>query len=169
MRKFSEYSSAGALSVWVKPSLHKRAQPRSQSSSAISDVTSPVKHVKPPLVSRIEWTGLGTRLKMGLFTGRLALITWSGVTLFSTSLFYAVLGVQVPGWVISVNHRRELTICMYVMKQPMMDNRYFAIKLNFWQKDDFKIVYTCKTIFWLLIHITEVYQISHLLEYPSFI
>lgn len=58
---------------------------------------------------------------------------------------------------------------MYVMKQPMMDNRYFAIKLNFWQKDDFKIVYTCKTIFWLLIHITEVYQISHLLEYPSFI
>ena len=49
MRKFSEYSSAGALSVWVKPSLHKRAHPRSQSSSAISDVTSPVKHVKPPL------------------------------------------------------------------------------------------------------------------------
>lgn len=55
---------------------------------------------------------------------------------------------------------------MYVMKQPIMDNRYFAIKLNFWQKDDFKIVYTCKTIFWLLIHTTEVYQISHLLEYP---
>ena len=78
-------------------------------------------------------------------------------------------GVWVLGWVISVNHRGELTICMYVMKQPIMDIRYFAIKLNFWQKDDFKIVYTCKTIFWLLIHITEVYQISHLLEYPSFI
>ena len=42
-------NSVGALSVWVKPLLHKRAQPRSQSSSAISDVTSPVKHVKPPL------------------------------------------------------------------------------------------------------------------------
>ena len=45
----------------------------------------------------------------------------------------------------------------------------FRNQINFWQKDDFKIVYTCKTIFWLLIHITEVYQISHLLEYPSFI
>ena len=44
-------------------------QPRSQSSSAISDVTSPVKLVgkirlnsKPPLVTRIVRTGLGTRL-----------------------------------------------------------------------------------------------------------
>ena len=44
-------------------------QPRSQSSSAISDVTSPVKLVgkialgsKLPLVTRIARTGLGTRL-----------------------------------------------------------------------------------------------------------
>ena len=44
-------------------------QPSSQSSSAISDVTSPVKLVgkirlssKPPLVTRIARTGLGTRL-----------------------------------------------------------------------------------------------------------
>ena len=42
-----------------------RAQPRSQSSSAISDVTSPVKLVgksKPPLVTQTARTGLGTRL-----------------------------------------------------------------------------------------------------------
>ena len=48
------------------------AQPRSQSSSGISDMTSPVKLVgkvcaitlasKPPLVTRIARTGLGTRL-----------------------------------------------------------------------------------------------------------
>ena len=39
-----------------------KKQPFSQSSSAISDVTSPVKLVgsKPPLVSRIARTGLGT-------------------------------------------------------------------------------------------------------------
>ena len=47
-------------------------QPRSQSSSAISDVTSPVKLIgkiraialgfKPPLLTRIARTGLGTRL-----------------------------------------------------------------------------------------------------------
>ena len=47
-------------------------QPRSQSSSAISDVTSPVKLVgkicaialgsKPPLVTRIARTGLGARM-----------------------------------------------------------------------------------------------------------
>ena len=47
----------------------KKTQPRSQSSSAISDVTSPVKlraialGSKPPLVTRIARTGLGTRLK----------------------------------------------------------------------------------------------------------
>ena len=54
-------------------------QPRSQSSSAISDVTSPVKLVgkirpgrpraialgsKPPVVTRIARTGLGTSLEM---------------------------------------------------------------------------------------------------------
>ena len=39
------------------------AQPRSQSSSAISDVTSPVAlRSKLPLVTRIARTGLGTRL-----------------------------------------------------------------------------------------------------------
>ena len=58
---------------------NRMIQPRSQSSSAISDVTSPVKLVgkirlgryraialgsKPPLVTRIARTGLGTRLRM---------------------------------------------------------------------------------------------------------
>ena len=41
------------------------SQPRSQSSSAISDVTSSAKLAlgsKPPLVTRIAQTGLGTRL-----------------------------------------------------------------------------------------------------------
>ena len=39
------------------------AQPRSQSSSAISDVTSPVAlRSKLPLVTRVARTGLGTRL-----------------------------------------------------------------------------------------------------------
>ena len=56
-------------------------QPRSRSSSAISDVTSPVKFVgkirlgrpraialgsKPPLVTRIARTGLGTRLPINI-------------------------------------------------------------------------------------------------------
>ena len=48
--------------VWIETENGMR-QPRSQSSSAISDVTSPVKLVgKPPLVTRIARTGLGTRL-----------------------------------------------------------------------------------------------------------
>ena len=48
----------------------KKRQPQSQSSSTISDVTSPVKYVgkfalgsKLPLVTRIARTGLSTRLK----------------------------------------------------------------------------------------------------------
>ena len=54
---------------WVKDSTLWILQPRSQSSSAILDVTSPVKFVgknrlgsKLPLVTRIALTGLSTRL-----------------------------------------------------------------------------------------------------------
>ena len=59
-------------SIDAKAVNENQTQPRSQSSSAISDVTSPVKLVgkvravalgsKPPLVTRIARTGLGTRL-----------------------------------------------------------------------------------------------------------
>ena len=55
------------------------AQPRSQSSSVISDVTSPVKLVeniraialgsKPPLVARIARKGLGTWLQLAVRMG----------------------------------------------------------------------------------------------------
>ena len=55
---------------WNRMNKVKKRQPQSQSSSAISDVTSPVKHVgkfalgsKLPLVTRIARTGRGTRLK----------------------------------------------------------------------------------------------------------
>ena len=51
--------------VWASAtSKARQSQPRSQSSSAISDVTS---LVKPPLVTRIARTGLGTRLKQSVF------------------------------------------------------------------------------------------------------
>ena len=53
---------------------NQATQPRSQSSSAISDVTSPVKLVgkirlgsKPPLVTRIARTGLGMRLQATIY------------------------------------------------------------------------------------------------------
>ena len=58
-------------SIDAKAVNENQTQPRSQSSSAISDVTSPVKLVekvrqglgsKPPLVTRIARTGQGTRL-----------------------------------------------------------------------------------------------------------
>ena len=67
-------------------------QPRSQSSSAISDVTSPVKLVtcqaitlgsKPPLVTRIARKGLGTRLIAELYSllhgGRKLTPTYGGL------------------------------------------------------------------------------------------
>ena len=64
--------------VWASvTSKARQSQPRSQSSSAISDVTSPVKLVgkiraialgfKPPLATRIARTGLGTRLRQSVF------------------------------------------------------------------------------------------------------
>ena len=64
--------------VWASAtSKVRQSQPRSQSSLAISDVTSPVKLVgniraialgsKPPLVTRIARTGLGTRLRQSVF------------------------------------------------------------------------------------------------------
>ena len=64
--------------VWASATSEARqSQPRSQSSSAISDLTSPVKLVgkiraialcsKPPLVTRIARTGLGTRLRQSVF------------------------------------------------------------------------------------------------------
>ena len=59
MRKFSEYSSAGALSVWVKPSLHKRAQPRS---SVVlgdfgCDVTCQACQTSSGLSDSVNWPG----------------------------------------------------------------------------------------------------------------
>ena len=64
--------------VWASAtSKAKQNLPRSQSSSAISDVTSPVKLVgkicaialgsKPPLVTRIARTDVGTRLRQSVF------------------------------------------------------------------------------------------------------
>ena len=65
--------------VWASAtSKARQSQPRSQSSLAISDVTSPVKLVekicaialgsKPPLVTRITRTDLGTRLRKSVFS-----------------------------------------------------------------------------------------------------
>ena len=67
-------TSAG---VWASAtSKARQSQPRSQSTSAILDVTSPVKLVgkicavalgsKPPLVTRIARTDLGTRLRQSV-------------------------------------------------------------------------------------------------------
>ena len=66
-------------------------QPRSQLSSAISHMTSPVKLVgkiraialgsKPPLVTRIARTGLGTRLHGVIFTLALLSLRKNGVLL----------------------------------------------------------------------------------------
>ena len=78
-----------------------KSQPRSQSSSAISDVTSPVKLVgkvraiafgsKPPPVTLIARTGLGTKLTKSL-TNHFNI--WLGVLFFSAmtsrSFFYSL-------------------------------------------------------------------------------
>ena len=64
--------------VWASAtSKARQSQPRFQSSSVISDVTSPIQLVgkiraialcsKPPLVTRIARTGLGTRLRQSVF------------------------------------------------------------------------------------------------------
>ena len=68
------YQSFSGLFATGTEAEMRRVKPRSQSSSAISDVTSPVKHVgkvrraialgsKPPPVTRIARGGLGTRLR----------------------------------------------------------------------------------------------------------
>ena len=71
MEIFRAYSNSFFfLSTGIESIKSKKRKPQSQSSSTISDVTSPVKHVKKfalgsklPLVTRIARTGLGTRLK----------------------------------------------------------------------------------------------------------